>query len=212
MQSTSHAWADVFFHAITVLGSGLVAALVTWIGLRHQRKLRQAELQSHASFKARELIFDIRRKKYDQGYEQAAEGMKSLGELLIKAGYTPNDQKRDLVLPSLPFFQRTLLEIAISPAPVHAEGLQYMYQLAGQERAAFIKETLEINLETLPIEDYVAILWRYAEIFNELEGIRVGLLENTCHETFDDLLPNTIKSTQPLIIPDVQNQPLRNKP
>ncbi len=201
MQSAPHTWADVFFLAVTILSSGFLALAGSWITLRHQRKLKQEQIQSQISFKARKLIFDIRRKQYDQGYEQAAEAMKGFGDLLVKASYVPDDKKRELVLPFLPVFQRALLEMAISPAPVRVEGLQYMYQLCGKERAAFIKETLNMNLDTLPTTDYVGIVWRYAEIFNELEGVRVGLLENTCHEMFDEFLPNTLKSSQPPLVP-----------
>jgi hypothetical protein len=96
-----------------------------------------------------------------------------------------------------------MLEIAISPAPVRAEGLQYMYQLCSTERANFIRETLNADLENLPTQDYVAMLWRYAEIFNELEGIRVSVLEGVCHETFDDFLPESLKSTQPPKLPGI---------
>ena len=205
MQTTPHTWADVFFQAITVLGSGLVAALVSWIGLRHQRKLKEAEIQSQTRFKAREMIFDIRRKKYDLGNEQAAETMKGLGDLIIKASYIPDEQKRERILPSLPVFQRALIEMAISAPPVQREGLEHMVQLCGRERAAFVKETLEMNLETVPVADYVGIMLRYAEIFNELEGIRVGLLENICHETFDDFLPGSLRSVQPSVVVEDTN-------
>lgn len=206
MQTTPHTWADVFFQVATILGSGLIALVGTWIALHHQRKLKEREIQSETDFKARELIFDIRRKKYDRSNEEAGTTMKSLGELLIKINFIAYDKKREAVLPTLQLFQRGLLELAISPAPVQAEGLQFMYQLCSEERATFIKETLQIDLEKLPIQEYVGLLWRYAEIFNELEGIRVGLLEGICHETFDDFLPESLKSTQPPKLSPTNNQ------
>jgi hypothetical protein len=65
MQAAPHTWADVLFKAVTILGSGLLALAGTWLALRHQRKLKEKEIKSLADFKARELVFDIRRKKYD---------------------------------------------------------------------------------------------------------------------------------------------------
>src|SRR6266700_2635623 len=157
MQTAPHTWTDVSFQAITILGSGLIALVGTWIGLRHQRKLKEKEIQSQRAFKARELIFDIRRKKYDQGYEQAGATMGSLGDLLVKINFVADEKKRELILPTMQVIKRALLEIAISPAPVYAEGLQYMYLLCSEERAAFIRGTLDIDLEELPIQDYVGV-------------------------------------------------------
>ena len=59
MQASPHTWADVFFQAVTILGTGLVALGGSWLAFRHQRKLKEKEIQSQTDFKARELIFDI---------------------------------------------------------------------------------------------------------------------------------------------------------
>jgi hypothetical protein len=61
-----------------------------------------------------------------------------------------------------------------------------------------------MDLEQLPIRDYLAIMWRYAEILNELEGTRVAVLEGICHETFDDFLPAHLKSTEPSNLPTLE--------
>lgn len=203
MQATPHTWADVFFQAFTILGSGLLALAGSWVALRHQRKLKEKEIQSEAGFKARQLIFDIRKKKYERSNEQAEDVMKGLGDLLIKIKFVPDDKKQELVLPTLPFFKRALLEMALSPPPVSAEGLKHVYQLCPEERANFIRQTLDIDLEKLPIQDYEGIMWRYAEIFQELQGTTVQLLEGICHETFDDFLPDSLKSTRPPKLPTI---------
>jgi len=162
MQASPHTWADVFFQAVTILGTGLVALGGSWLAFRHQRKLKEKEIQSQTDFKARELIFDIRRKKYERSNEDAGATMRSLGDLLGKISYVAEEKKREVILPALQVIKRGMLEIAISPAPIRAEGLQYMYQLCSAERANFIRETLNADLENLPIQDYVAMLWRYA--------------------------------------------------
>jgi len=207
MQTAPHTWTDVFFQAVTILGSGLLALLGSWVAFRSQRKLKEKELDSQTSFKARELIFDIRRKKYELSNEQAGATMKSLGDLLVKTSLLPDDKKREVILPPLQIIKRALLEIAISSAPVYAEGLQYMYQLCTEERANYVRETMDINLDELLPQDYVGVLLRFAEVFNELEGIRVGLLESVCHETFDEFLPESLKSTHPPKLPVTSQAP-----
>jgi hypothetical protein len=141
MQATGHTWADVFFQAVTILGSGLLALGGSWIAFRHQRKLKEKEIQSQTAFRARELIFDIRRKKYERSNEETAATMKSLGDLIGKFSYVADDKKPEVILPMLQLIKTTLLNIAVSPAPIYAQGLQYMFQLCSEERANFIRET-----------------------------------------------------------------------
>jgi hypothetical protein len=174
--------------------------------LRHQSKLKNKEFQSQASLRARELIFDIRRKKYDASNEEAGAVMRTLGDLIAKYSFVAESKRREIILPTLKFIQRSLIEIALSPAPVYAEGLQYIHQMCSEERLNFLRETLNMDLEKLPNAEYSAVMWRYAEIFNELEGIRVGTLETICHETFDDFLPESLRSTEPPKLPVVKTR------
>jgi hypothetical protein len=158
MQASPHTWADVFFQAVTILGSGIIGLAGSWFVLRHQRKLKEKEIKSQTDFKARELIFDIRRRKYDRSNEEAGAFMRTLGDLIAKFSFVAEDKRREIILPTLRIIQRGLLEIAISPAPVYAEGLRYMHQLCSEERSKFIRETLNIDLEKLPIGDYLAVM------------------------------------------------------
>jgi len=64
------------FQAVTIIGAGLIGVVGTWIGLRYQGKLKEREIQSETGFKARELIFNIRKTKYERSSEQAEEVMK----------------------------------------------------------------------------------------------------------------------------------------
>jgi hypothetical protein len=73
--------------------------------------------------------------------------MRSLGDLIAKFGFVAEDKRREIILPTLQLIQRGLIEIAISPAPVYAEGLQHMHQLVTEEHSSFIRETLNIDLE-----------------------------------------------------------------
>ena len=84
--------------------------------------------------------------------------MKSLGDLIGKFSYVADDKKREVILPMLQLIKTTLTNIAVSPAPIYAQGLQNMFQLCSEERANFIRETLNMDLEQLPIRDYLAIM------------------------------------------------------
>jgi hypothetical protein len=95
--------------------------------------------------------------------------------------------------------------MALSAPPATAEGVQFIYQLCAPDEVDFIKETLDMDIESLGQQNCDGLLLRYASIINAIEGIRVLILRDICVETFDDFLPESLKAGRRPNLPIVKS-------
>jgi hypothetical protein len=159
-------------------------------------KLKEMEVRSQSEFKARELIFDIRRKELERNTAATGQTMHELGDLIGELLFISDDVKKDEFTSMMRLLRSTVLEMTLTAPPATMEGLQFIYQLCAPDEREFIKETLDMDIESLDPRDYEGLLMRYASIINTVEGIRVLILQDICVETFNEFLPESLKAGQ----------------
>jgi hypothetical protein len=180
-------WTVVALEAVKIGGPALLTLAGTLIALRHQRRLRDKELDAGARLKARELVFNHYQKKLEKISAMSDSLGKSFAEIQVHllAPRAPNREAafREFTTAFLSVVHMAKHEVEDAETHLKTFGLEQKYE---RELAAIKK----FSDKTWPIEgDLQQQMEFLRETLFSLVLIQEALLEARMKELFDEYLP-----------------------
>jgi hypothetical protein len=186
------------FYALTIIVPVLITAVVSWKISRQQLTLKSVELNAQTTFKAREYVFELARRRLDKHREDVAAATKALGELLPIAANVKNEEQLQALVKGLQGIRDCFLlftDVGNIASLLESQGL---YSESIRQEVKRVGEILALDLkEITPNNAYEACLL-YVQMFDTWQGMRSLVLESVCRNVFSDYLPgNLIKDYLP---------------
>ena len=186
------------FYGLTIIVPVLITAIVSWKISRQQLTLKSAELNTQATFKAREYLFELARQRLDKHREDVASTGKALAGLLPLAVNIKNEEQLQVLIKALQSIRDSFLLFTDAGTMASLLKSQGLYGESMRQEVKRMGEILALDLkEVTPNNAYEACLL-YMQVFDTWQGMRSLLLESVCRNVFSEYLPgNLIKDYLP---------------
>jgi hypothetical protein len=186
------------FYALTIIVPVLITAVVSWKISRQQLTLKSVELNAQATFKAREYVFELARRRLDKHREDVAGAIKALSDLLPVAVGIKNEEQLQALVKGLQGIRDAFLlftDVGNTASLLESQGL---YNESMRQEVKRVGEILALDLKEVTPNNAYEICLLYIQIFDTWQGMRSLVLESVCRDVFSDYLPgNLIKDYLP---------------
>ena len=178
-----HTWIDVVYQAITFVGPVIITGAVGIVGpllaTRQQNKHRSAELRSEIDFKAREHVFEIRRRRWEEQRKLSLESSRELVDYLANIPRFNDEQKLRKIETTVTLKQKGLRHMAYTPGEGAAAG-PLIDKLTNKAERDNVEQVLSTELATLPPNELEDFLLRLIRAYGSLDIAREKELEDAC--------------------------------
>lgn len=184
-------WASVALDALKILGPAILALAGSWIALRYQRKLKEAEIDAGLRLKARELMFEAYQRELISQTAELKEFGKAMQNLYQKLKTGTQEEKIQAwlsagtamtglmspVLSSFPRLEQELREFGLSE--------QYSVQLD------FIREALSNPPQITDLKGAEEFANTAFYMISHFTVMSQDLLDKKRQSLFQEYLPTT---------------------
>ena len=188
-------WAAVGIEAVKILGPAIVALVGTYIALRHQREIKELEVDGNTKLRARELVFESYKRKADRAVEASEKMGTVFAELDAIFNHSKDDAEKGRALSSVYTLMHSGSGMAEKPAELEAElkryGLLPKFQDVLEKIVAFeSKPTEEWGIKKSDPASLSRFIHDLHEVSLGYAVLREAIMEIKMRELFEDYLPH----------------------